>query len=252
MNKLKDKIIKHIDSLATNLETILFGENADPDLGEQSSVDNMSQSVILSVESLQSSTIYQESSVVITKIKKTKSTDNLAEIPPTQKNTIRVVPRRIFFLQNATSLSEIQNKNTMSSCFKTSPITRSGIENISKITGNFDLVIRSELPIAKDTLKYSKITYGNVEETPLCNELDLDDIITQNYKRIKDFKELLYDYSRKYNRILVITHELFLKYFFEKTETFIKPYKYLVLEEMDDKGIAKSWPEELVWIGKCD
>lgn len=108
--------------------------------------------------------------------------------------------------------------------FLNCPLTPKGITQSQKLTGHFDLIICSPLRRCKDTLKYSNIKGSKTEFTELCREkmLNFADL-TENdnidyretddkfIKRCKEFHEYLKYQSQHYDKILVISHYLFIR-----------------------------------------
>lgn len=103
-------------------------------------------------------------------------------------------------------------------------ITDLGKQQSSKITGYYDIIITSNLLRSKQTLQYSKLKYTTTIETDLCrefkngtlsnyidNEVCEKETLEEFINRINNFKNYLQYVSFTYNKILVISHGIFIK-----------------------------------------
>ena len=106
---------------------------------------------------------------------------------------------------------------------KDSPIIDNSMAKLLK--GEYDLVISSTLKRCRQTLDESKIIYSHLIFTNLCREYrdgnpvnlfegESDDNLYETEEnlltRIHEFKKLLIELSKKYNKIAVISHGVFL------------------------------------------
>ena len=108
--------------------------------------------------------------------------------------------------------------------------------------GDYDLVICSTLKRARQTLDESKIKYGHLIFTNLCREYrdgnpvnlfegESDDNLFETEEnleaRIKEFKVMLNELSKKYQKIAVISHGVFMY--------FLTGHRFCNCEEFDYK-----------------
>lgn len=108
-----------------------------------------------------------------------------------------------------------------------SDISEDGKIQARSLTGEFDLVICSPLQRSQKTLEFSNIKTRDILITPLCREkfdgniinlLPSEDHLSSSIesedeiqKRIHDFKFLLINLSKIYQRICIISHFDFIK-----------------------------------------
>jgi broad specificity phosphatase PhoE len=71
----------------------------------------------------------------------------------------------VYFMRHAKSMA---NEGTD---MKDAPLSETGRIQASKLTGDYDIVIISNLRRTRETLEYSHITYESVIETPYTREL---------------------------------------------------------------------------------
>jgi broad specificity phosphatase PhoE len=102
-------------------------------------------------------------------------------------------------------------------------ITEEAKIKCSYIEGEYDLIICSSLKRAINTLYYSNIKYKELIITDLCREFKISicdflenepinyETLDNLYQRIDKFRTLLLKKSLKYQKILVISHTIFIK-----------------------------------------
>lgn len=100
-------------------------------------------------------------------------------------------------------------------------ITNEGMSQCTSLSGDYDLVILSPLIRTRQTLEYSLIHPKLIVVSQLCREkrdspcdyLRGEDVVKETedsvIKRVKDFKKELFEYSKKYKDILIISHGIF-------------------------------------------
>lgn len=123
------------------------------------------------------------------------------------------------------------------------PITDHGKQHASEISGNYDLIICSTLRRARQTLDASSLVYKNILFTDLCREirdgnpinlLSGEDKAVDNENaeqisaRVDNFLKLLREMSQKYNKILVISHGVFLGYLSGKNSYNCEQWTYML------------------------
>lgn len=104
-------------------------------------------------------------------------------------------------------------------------ITELGIKQSKELKGTYDIIITSNLVRTKQTLQYSSLQYTLTVENNLCREyndgtncnyLDNEEIkketITELNERIIKFKNYLQNISILYNKIMVISHGIFMRH----------------------------------------
>jgi broad specificity phosphatase PhoE len=104
-----------------------------------------------------------------------------------------------------------------------SPLTDNGKEQCKHLDGEYELAICSTMMRACQTLDFSNIKYGTLMYTPLCREImdggghnyyngetKIKETDQEFSQRIKEFKELLQEQLKKYSKIVVISHGVFL------------------------------------------
>jgi len=102
-------------------------------------------------------------------------------------------------------------------------LSDNGKKQASNLIGNIDLVIVSPLKRAIETLKNSKINYKKLltcslcrenRNTPKCDYLEGEEMFIESreqlLQRIEEFKHLLDLLSENYNRILIVSHGIFI------------------------------------------
>jgi len=101
-------------------------------------------------------------------------------------------------------------------------ITNEGREQAFEVGGEYDLVIISPLRRCRETLDSTRIKYKELRVDHLCREkrgsqcdfLYKEDLPQETeeemFERIRLFKEKLYELNKKYNRILVVSHCVYL------------------------------------------
>jgi broad specificity phosphatase PhoE len=105
-------------------------------------------------------------------------------------------------------------------------ITDEGKRQASKMYGEYDLVIISPLIRTLQTLLHSNIKYEHIFVTELCREVrdgaPSNHILDEDYRpesyetfrdRVNDFRKLIRKKAEKHQRILVITHGVFMCHF---------------------------------------
>jgi broad specificity phosphatase PhoE len=111
--------------------------------------------------------------------------------------------------------------------FKLDPdITENGRMQAKNLSGEYDLVIISNLARTRQTLQYSKITYKELIVSDLCREYRGghigdhvlgEEIFTEGiaslYERVIKFREFVKSLMNTHQRILVISHGIFISYF---------------------------------------
>jgi phosphohistidine phosphatase SixA len=92
-------------------------------------------------------------------------------------------------------------------------LTQNGKDSCRSLIFDVDLVICSSLKRARDTLKYSNITYKDILYTDTCSEVNDLHIEDPTYfsHRIEDFKQLVADLHRTHETICIISHKPILK-----------------------------------------
>lgn len=106
-----------------------------------------------------------------------------------------------------------------------SDITSEGKTQSKSLNQSYDLVIISNLLRTRRTLDCSNVKYKTVIVSDLCREkkesncdfLPGEDMIRESHedflKRIEKFREEVKNYSKEYDRILIISHYTFGIYF---------------------------------------
>ena len=130
-----------------------------------------------------------------------------------------------------TFLRHAQSNGNLGNPAKDSTLSQAGIEQARKISGDFDLIVCSTLRRTRQTLDESQIICKDIVFTDICRE-NLDgnpnsqyngeDVCVENNEQIVNRVNLFIDYltekEKKYSKILVVSHCLFLRsltgYFF--------------------------------------
>lgn len=103
------------------------------------------------------------------------------------------------------------------------PISETGKLQAGQLSGQYDIAICSTLKRARQTLDYSEILFADVQFNPLCREVldgnpinlyPLEANTKENQEQVTDrvnqFRNLLRTLQSKYQRIVVISHSVFL------------------------------------------
>ena len=122
-----------------------------------------------------------------------------------------------------------QSDANVGNMYKDSNITEFGVQQASKIAGNFDLAICSPLKRTQQTLKSSKIVYNNIIisnncreylDGNICNVLDHEtkyaETLGEFLIRIHNFKVQIKSYlnlPNPPNSILIVSHGSFMYHF---------------------------------------
>lgn len=134
--------------------------------------------------------------------------------------------KTIYFLRHAvTKANEAYDAKEDYEIINT-PLSEKGILESNKLSGHYDMVVASNLKRSYETLNHSQITYNNLIMTPLCREYMKNDVTSFLKKEIEDnkpvetfdellercnkFKTLIEALQTKYDKILVISHGIFL------------------------------------------
>ncbi len=130
--------------------------------------------------------------------------------------------KKITLIRHAESIYNKTMDNSLINC----GLTDEGKIQSSKLEYNFDLIIVSPLKRALDTLKYSNITYKNLEISDLfreyktngCDYFENEAIISETeeelYSRIKQAKQYISTLNQ--SNIGVVTHGDFIWWFTSK------------------------------------
>ena len=128
--------------------------------------------------------------------------------------------KTVFFLRHAESMF---NKYGIPE--RDCGITNDGAKQASKVSGHYDLVVCSPMRRCRETLEKSNITYDKLIIDPNCRERktsDCDFFVDEQkiressedaHKRIDIFRETLGRLSEEYDKIMVVSHCVYINRF---------------------------------------
>jgi broad specificity phosphatase PhoE len=120
-------------------------------------------------------------------------------------------------------------------------LTMNGKLSANRLKGHYQLVICSSLKRARQTLDYSHITYDKLivsdlireKKTVIGDHFHYEELTQESYRdmyeRIDKFRDILNEYAKIYNSILVVSHGIFLSKFAKRKFNHCEIINYLEL-----------------------